>query len=159
VAGGGAVFQNAHVYLNVAPPQPAHVLNEFWSTMRLPWRPAVLLIVTAPLDVLKDSPPSSVVTTLIQRYALMGTPTVEEWIEIGGLVLKASDQSPIAGATVARMSGNETATTDSQGRYVFSGVRRGVNRFRASAAGMTPVERDIDVATDPPSTHIFQLAP
>ncbi len=159
VSGGGPVFQKAHVYLNVAPPEPPRVLNDFWSTMKLPWRPAVMLIVTAPLDLLLDSPPSPVVTTLIHRYAQIGSAAVEELIDIGGLVLKAADQSPIAGATVARLDSSDTATTDAQGRYVFTGIRRGVHKFRASATGMTAIERDIDIPADPPVTHIFQLAP
>jgi hypothetical protein len=159
VSAGGPVFQEAHVYLTVAPPEPPRVLNDFWSTMKLPWRPAVMLVVTAPLDLLLDSPPSPVVTTLIQRYALINTPTIEEWINSGGLVVRAADQSPIAGATVVRLDNNDTATTDAQGRYVFSGIPRGTYTFRASATGMTAVQRDIKIPGDPPATHIFQLAP
>lgn len=159
VVGGGQVFQNAHVYLNVAPPEPPRVLNDFWSTMKLPWRPAVMLVVTAPLDLLRDSGPSPVVMTLIQRYAVIGGAQIEEWIEIGGLVLKAAGQSPIAGATVTRLDNNEQVTTDAQGRFVFTGIQRGVHTFRASATGMTTVQRDIDVPADPPATHIFQLTP
>jgi hypothetical protein len=157
VSGGGPVFQEAHVYLNVAPPEPPRVLNDFWSTMKLPWRPAVMLIVTAPLDLLKDSPPSPVVTTLIQRYAQIGSAVIEEWIEIGGLVLRAAGQSPIEGATVQRLDNNDTATTDAQGRYVFTGIPRGIHKFRASALGMTAIERNIDIPAAPPSDHIFQL--
>jgi hypothetical protein len=159
VAGGGPVFQRAHVYLTVAPPEPSHVLNEFWSTMKLAWRPAVMLVVTAPLDVLSDAPSSPVVTTLIQRHAIIGGVGVEELIDIGGLVLKAADQSPIAGATVARLDGDDAATTDAQGRFVFTGIRRGVHKFRASATGMTPEERDINIPVDPPANYIFKLAP
>lgn len=159
VAGGGPVFQNAHVYLTVAPPQTPQVLNEFWSTMKLPWRPAVLLIVTAPLDMLQDSPPSPVVTTLIQRFAVIGGAGVEELIDIGGLVLKAADQSPIAGATVARLDSTDAVTTDAQGRFVFTGIQRGVHKFRASATAMTPQERDINIPVDPPANYIFKLAP
>jgi len=156
---GGVVFQNAHVYLTVAPPEPPRVLNDFWSTMQLPWRPAVMLVVTAPLDLLLDSPPSPIVTTLIQRYALIGTSTVEQRIDIGGFVLKAADGSPLPGATVTWTDESQAVTTDSQGRYIFTNLLPGVHSFIASAPGMTSINRNIDVPADPPDTHIFQLSP
>jgi hypothetical protein len=159
IPGGGVVFRNAHVYLTVVPPEPPRILNDFWSTMKLPWRPAVMLVVTAPLDLLMDAPPSPVVTTLIQRFAQIGSAAIEELIDIGGLVLRAADQAPIPGALVERLDGSGTATADAQGRFVFTGILRGVHKFRASAPGMTPIERDIDVPADPPATHIFQLTP
>jgi hypothetical protein len=159
IPGGGVVFQNAHIYLSVAPPEPPRVLNDFWSTMKLPWRPAVMLVVTAPLDLLRDSPPSPVVTTLIQRFTLIGTTTIEELIDIGGLVLKAVDDSPIPDALVERLDSVDSATTDAQGRFVFTGIGRGIHKFRASAAGMTPIERNIDIPADPPATHVFKLSP
>jgi hypothetical protein len=159
IAGGGPVFQNAHVYLTVAPPESPRVLNDFWSTMKLAWRPAIMLVVTAPLDLNQDAPPAPLVTTLIQRYGELGTPQIEEWIQIGGFVLRAADQTPLVGATVTRLANGDVSTTDAQGRYAFAGLRRGVQRFRASAAGMQSLERDIDVPADPPTTLVFALSP
>lgn len=156
---GGAVFQNAHVYLTVAPPEPPRVLNDFWSTMQLPWRPAVMLVVTAPLDLLLDSAPSPIVTTLIQRYALIGTSGLEQRIDMGGFVVKALDGSTIAGATLNWVDGNQTAITDSQGRFIFTGLMPGVHSFTASAPGMTSLNRNIDIPADPPATHVFKLSP
>jgi len=78
---------------------------------------------------------------------------------IGGLVVKAADQSPIAAATVTRLANNQVATTDALGRYVFTGLPPGVHTFRAAAAGMTPVDRSINVPGDPPARHVIQLSP
>jgi uncharacterized protein DUF4255/carboxypeptidase family protein len=157
--GGGPVFQEAHVYLTVTPPETPRVLNDFWSTMKLPWRPAIQLVVTAPLDLLKDSPPEPLLTTFIQRYVVISpTATPDEFIQIGGWVLRNADDSPITGANVERMGTEERAQTDAQGRFTFAGLRRGIHRLRASAAGMTPIERDLDIPAGPPEDHIFRLS-
>jgi len=158
VVGGGPVFQEAHVNLTVAPPEPPRVLNDFWSTMRLPWRPATMLVVTAPMDLLQDSPPAQAVTTFVQRMGSIDGTINEEWIDVGGFVVRAADNTPIAGATVTRLPQNESVTADSQGRYVFRRLKRGMQRFRASATGFLALERDIDIPGDPGSTHTFALS-
>lgn len=160
VAGGGPVFQAAHVYLTVAPPEVPRVLNDFWSTMKLPWRPAIQLIATAPLDLLLDAPPAPLLTTFVQRYVLIGgtAGNVDERIQIGGWVLRNSDDSPIAGASVRLTATGEEVITDAGGRYTFAGLRRGVHRLRAVAAGFTAIERDLDLPVAPPDDHIFKLS-
>lgn len=159
IVGGGPVFQQAHISLNVAPPETPRVLNDFWSTMKLPWRPALLLVATAPLDMLQDTPAVPLMTTFIQRYVPIGAADgVEEWIHIGGWVLRNVDDSPIAGATVRRVATGDTVTTDTQGRYSFSGLRRGLHRLRVEAPGLTAIERDLDIPAGPPEEHIFKLS-
>lgn len=167
VPGGGPVFQQAHVYLTVTPPETPRVLNDFWSTMKLPWKPAIQLVATAPIDLLQDLPPEPLVITFIQRYApatlnaqnvLVPAGTPDEIIQIGGWVVRNVDDSPIADATVERMATGETTQTDAQGRYTFAGLRRGINRLRASAPGTTPIERDLDIPAGPPEDHIFKLS-
>jgi uncharacterized protein DUF4255/carboxypeptidase family protein len=167
VTGGGPVFQQAHVYLTVTPPETPRVLNDFWSTMKLPWRPAIQLVVTAPLDLLKDSPPAPLVTTFIQRYALatldaanvlVATGAPDEFIQIGGWVLRNDNAAPIRDAIVTRVATGEQFKTDAQGRYTFAGLRRGIHRLRAEAAGMTAIERDLDIPAGPPEDHIFKLS-
>jgi hypothetical protein len=163
IAGGGAVFQEARVCLTVAPPEAPRVLNDFWSTMKLPWRPAIILIATAPLDLLLDAPPAPLMTTLVQRYGI-GDPigAAEEFIQIGGWVLRAADESPVAEATVRRLGPGgailEETTTDAQGRFTFRGLRRGITRLEASAAGLTTLARDLDLPVAPPEDHIFALS-
>jgi hypothetical protein len=160
IADDGQVFQQAHVYLTVAPPETPRVLNDFWSTMKLPWRPAIQLVATAPLDLLQESVPDQLVTTSVQRYFAnrAGTGEAEELIQIGGLVLRAVNDTPLAGVTVERMVTGETATTDSQGRFIFSGLRRGIHRLRAAAEGLTPVERDLNVPDAPAQDHVFRMS-
>jgi hypothetical protein len=160
VPGGGVVFQNAHIYLNVAPPEAPRVTHDFWNTMQLPWRPAISLIATAPVDALFDSPPSPPLISFVQRYGGIGTApgTFEEQIQIGGWVLRFAGDVPIAGATVLRVATGELVATDSQGRFSFAGLQPGIHRLRASAGGFTPIERDLDIPNGPPDSHIFRLS-
>lgn len=155
---GGPVFQQARIYLTIAPPEGQSVLKDFWTSMKLPWRPAIHLVAVAPVDLLQDSPPAPLLTTLVQRYASLGAAgEVDEWIQIGGWVLDAA-AAPIAGATVQRVATGETVVTDAQGRYTFIGLRRGQHTFRAEAPGKTPQQHDLQVPDGPPEDHIFILS-
>jgi hypothetical protein len=82
----------------------------------------------------------------------------DEFIQIGGWVLRDADGSPLPGAGVVHIANGETVLTDAQGRYSFAGLRRGIHRLRASAAGFTPIERDLDLPAGPPEDHIFRLS-
>jgi hypothetical protein len=160
VAGGGPVFQQGHTYLSVAAPETPRVVNDFWSTMKLPWRPTISLIVTAPLDPLLDTPPSPPMITFVQRTGGFNAAsnTFEEMVQIGGWVLLLAGDVPVAGASVVRVATGEESLTDSQGRYSFAGLRPGTHRIRASAAGLTPIERDLDIPNGTLDSHIFRLS-
>ena len=160
VSGGGDVFQNAHIYLNLAPPDAPRVVHDFWNTMQLPWRPAISLIATAPVDPLFDAAPSPAMITLVQRYGAIGAApgTFEELIQIGGWVLRLAGDVPIPGATVVRTATGEQVITDSQGRFSFAGLLPGIHHFRASATGLTPIDRDLDIPNGSPDSHIFRLS-
>jgi hypothetical protein len=165
--GGGPVFQQAHIYLTVAPPEAPRVLNDFWSTMRLPWRPAIQLVATAPLDLLQDAPPATLVTTFIQHYGLTLDGAnlaglAEEFIQIGGWVIDSATQGPLAGATVQRLGSGgvvlEGVTTDAQGRYTFLHLRRGTHTVQASFTGKAALTQDLDIPNDPAAKLIFALS-
>lgn len=157
VPGGGPVFQQAQLAFTVAPPEAPRVLNDFWSTMKLPWRPAIQLIVTAPLDLMVDEPPAPRMITFTQRYALIGTTALEEWIQIGGWVLKQVDGSAVPNATVLHVATNRAVATDPDGRWAIDGLRRGTHAFRASATGLTDDAHSINVPDGAPNQHIFRL--
>jgi hypothetical protein len=155
---GGDVFRSAHVTFTVASPEPPRVLNDFWSTMRQPWRPATMLVVTAPLDLLQDSLPDPPVLTFVQRLMFRDPDRlIDERIDIGGFVLRAQDKTPVVGATVTRLPENESVSTDARGRYFFARLQRGVHRFRVSANSLRTMQRDIDIPGDPAEQHIFEL--
>ena len=155
---GGAVFSSAPLQLMAAYPEGGQPLNDFWTTMKQSWRPALQLVVTAPMDLLLDAPPDPVVLKLIQRYALTGTTIAEHRILIGGQVVRAGADDPIVGARVELVAGGQESFTDSRGRFTFLGLSPGLHRIRASAPGHTPLERDVDVPGAPLSDHIFELS-
>ncbi len=163
IVGGGPVFEQAAVCLTVSPPETPRVLNDFWSTMRLPWRPALQVVATAPIDLLQDTPPAPLLATLVRRATAMGGAGVDERITIAGWVLRDADGSPLLGAAVDRLDMTtgtviETATTDAQGRFIFDGLQRGTNRLRATAAGLGPLQRDLNLPQTTPDDHVFRLA-
>lgn len=164
VAGGGPVFQQAHIYLSVAPPEGPRLLNDFWSTMKQPWRPAVHLVATAPIDLLQSSPPAPLMTTLVQRYGFADAPAAsfEELITFGGWVLRNDTGAPIPNASVERLTAAsaviETATTDAQGRFSFDGLRRGPLRLRASGAGLGPLVVNLTIPGALAAEHVLKLS-
>ncbi len=163
ITDGGDVFQQAHIYLTVAPPEAPRVLNDFWGTMKLPWRPAIQLIATAPLDLLRDAAAGPALLTIVQRYVRTdATSAPDELFLIGGWVLHSTDDSPISQATVSRVSGAqvlEDVKTDNQGRFVFTGLRGNVHTFYATAPGLTgPPPRTLDIATAAINDHIFRMS-
>ena len=160
VGGGGDVFQNSHIYFTVAAPEAPRVVHDFWNTMQLPWRPALSVIATAPLDPLFDSPPAPPMITFVQRTSIIGaTPAdFEEIVLIGGWVLRLAGDIPIPGATVTRVATGQQVTTDSQGRFSFAGLLPGTHRIRTAASGFTTVERDLDIPNGPPNSHVFRLS-
>lgn len=161
IVDGGTVLQQAHIYLTVASPETPRVLNDFWSTMKQPWRLAVPVIITAPLDLLRDAEPAPMVTTFIQRYANIASTTVDERIQIGGMVVRDDNGLPLLGAKVQRrsVSGNvlKEIMTDSQGRYSFAGLNRGNIRLHVEAAGMTAIDRNLSIPDGVASDYIFRL--
>ncbi len=158
IPSGGTVFNAAHVYLSAAYPEGGQPLNDFWTTMKRGWRLAVQLTVTAPLDLLLDGPAEPLVITFIQRFLPTGSATAEQRIQIGGRVVRAVGGAPVEGASVRLTAAGREITTDSRGRYSFAGLRPGLHRIRASAAGLTPLERDVSVPDGPPADHIFELS-
>lgn len=157
---GGVVFTNAHIYFTVGPPEAARMANELWQTMQLPWKATVSLIVTAPVDPLFDAAPSPLMVTFVQRFGGVNSAPAdfEELIQIGGWVLKKADDSPIANATVTRVDTGEQTMTDVLGQFTFTGLHRGMQTFSAAAAGMSTLEKTINIPVASADDHIFRLS-
>jgi hypothetical protein len=140
-----ASIADAQLPVVVLPQEGFPKYAEFWGTMQgaanHPWKPAVYLIVTLPVQ-LEKQVAGPLVTTRITEYLQSGTAqTVEVWVEIGGTVLdaKVPPEFPVPGAWVSleEVAGTRLATTitDELGRFVFNKIRPGnyLLRWRAGA--------------------------
>jgi hypothetical protein len=164
------VFNDWRMYLTTAASESSRALSEFWTTMKQPWRPAIQLIVTAPLDLrsplVPDGPP---VTTFVRRYTSFTSdiendpnptgPLIEEAIDFGGRVLRQSNNTPIKDANVVYVRTGRTMKTDEFGHFVLAGLRRGRHTIRVSAPGFVlAIQRDLDVPDGPLADHTFKLS-
>jgi hypothetical protein len=154
---GGPVFEQARIALTVAPPEIPRVLNDFWSTMKSPWRPAIQLVATAPLDLLADTPPARRVITLIQRHRFVDTVPSEDWMQIGGWVVKQLDGSAVPAATVRHDATGRTVTADAEGRWIMTGLQAGTHAFVASAAPFIDDAHNITVPNGAIAERVFRL--
>lgn len=142
-----------------AQPNSLEQLGEFWGTMENIWKPALVYVVTIPLDLLR-SITGPMVTTKIVGYEHKDRPeTRETLIQIGGRVFDATDPTRgIAGASVYLVEVEQTAVTDDEGRYTFVRLAAGTYTARARATGYHPGERTMRVP-GPTEEYEFALAP
>lgn len=163
VSGAGRVFDESDVYLAAAPSETSHTLSEFWTSMKQPWRPAVQLVATAPLDLLQDTQPYFPVVTLVRRFAQFPWPDktgplLDESIAIGGWVVRNdADNTPIEDAEVIRVVTGEKVKTNDQGQFVFLRIPAGRHRLRVVANGFPPKEQWLDVPNGSLNDHVFRL--
>jgi hypothetical protein len=148
-AGFPELIADAELPTTILPVEGFPKYAEFWGTMGNvhPWKPAVYLIVTLPVALLKEVA-GPLVTTRITEYRQSGKPeTAEVWIQIGGTVLDTSDATkppkPVARARVQleTETGNpategqllKATETDALGRFTFGELIPGRYRLRVSA--------------------------
>jgi Pvc16 N-terminal domain/Carboxypeptidase regulatory-like domain len=148
------IISEAELPTTILPVEGFPKYAEFWGTMGdvHPWKPAVYLIVTIPVEMPKQVS-GPMVTTRITEYRQTGKPeTAEVWIQIGGHVLDATGPQPIpiAGAWVQLETATgeplQTTETNALGRYTFNKLRPGPYRLSWRAGAFPePAPRLIDV--------------
>jgi hypothetical protein len=147
----------------IAPVEGFPKLAEFWGAMGIGnrWKPVLYLIVTVPVELLREVA-GPMVTTRITEYRQLGRPeTAEVWIQIGGHVLDASvnPPAPLPGAWVRLETATgeplQTTETNELGRFTFSDLRAGRYQLRTRVASLGEKKRpDVDV---PSSTGEYDL--
>ena len=99
-------------------------LLDVWSGLEAPPRPALLYVVTVPVE-LDFAFQAPLVLTRTARYASMpGGPIVAIGVHIGGIV-RRRDGSAVPGASVSLAGRGASAVTDALGRFVLAGVPEG----------------------------------
>jgi hypothetical protein len=156
------VIADAELPSIILPPEGFPKLAEFWgATKTVHWKPTVYFIVTLPV-VLQTDIAGPMVTTRITEYRANGSPqTAETWIQIGGTVLTGKPEEPVVEAWV-RIEDNlglalSTATTQTNGRFTFGGLRQGNYTLRVRALGLAEATRNIQVPS-PTGNYDVQLS-
>ena len=123
-------------------------LLDLWSALETPPHPALLYVVTAPLD-LEIEIQSPLVLTRTARYMRMhGDAPLEVGIHIGG-VIRDREGQPVAGVSVT-LAGRavEGAVTNAEGEFVLRRVPAGPVTLRVLRGDGAPRLVNIDVPSN-----------
>lgn len=158
-------FREVDLPIVIGSPEGFPKLAEFWGTMgsKQPWKPALHLVVTLPVELLQERS-GPMVTARITEYRQAGRPdSAEVRIQIGGHVLDArtdpSYPKAVVGAWVQlETTGGEAlqaTRTNELGRYSFVNVHTGLYALRVSAVGLGELisPRPIEVPPSQPGEY------
>jgi hypothetical protein len=131
------LYRDTELPMTVNPPEGFPKLAEFWGTLggNHPWRPAVHVIVTIPVEYVATAASGIVQHTLTVYRA--GADASEERAEIGGIVLDNLN-NPAARAQVFALDAQGVAARtmcDDDGRFVFE-LPSQVTQIYAAAFGL-----------------------
>jgi hypothetical protein len=127
-------------------------LGDYWSTMRVIWRPTIGLTITIP--VIPGAPPiiSPPVTTIAAEYLQQQEPgSMETMLTIGGRVLQGASETPVANAWV-QIQGTSAEVNQvyrrmlsrADGSFIFGGLWAGQYQLTAIAQGLGNLGRSIE---------------
>ncbi|MFW5772151.1 MAG: Pvc16 family protein [Phototrophicaceae bacterium] len=123
--------------------------SEFWSALGIAPRPSFTVVVTIALDlnqVIEEGP--AVITSEMrlqlkrgdteEAIAIPGTRTTT--FQIGGTVLQAGTDNPIAGALVRLVEYGVTVATGTDGRFQFIGLEAGNYNLEVTAGAVVTTQ-------------------
>ncbi len=149
-------FQDQPLPTQVLPAEGFPKLAEFWNGMAdVRWHPAIYLIVTIPVALLR-SMSGALVTTTMTGYRVTNHPEMTEiWLQIGGVVLDVTSpplELPIPGAWVRLETPGgdllQVAETNELGRFTFERLRERQYRLRTGAPGIGAGQRLVTVPSE-----------
>jgi hypothetical protein len=149
-----ARFRDYDLPMSLVPPDGLAKLSEFWTTMgaTMRWKPALYLIVTLPLVLVRENE-GPMVTTRFADYRRWDAPEAAEMLlQIGGTVLRDAGGGafvPVSDAWVQiETLGGVTlqhVQTNELGRFTFARLRESQYRLRTTALGLGQQVRVVDV--------------
>lgn len=120
---------------------------DIWSALETPPRPALLYVVTLPVD-LEVALEAPLVLTRTTRYLRIGDGAVaEHGVHIGGVVRDRKGK-PLAGARVAAAGQVFEATTSSEGEFVLPDVGTGSVTLRVLRDGRPEKRVTFEIPSD-----------
>jgi hypothetical protein len=147
------LIADAQLPISLLPVEGFPKYAEFWGTMGNvhPWKPAVYLVVTIPVELTREVM-GPLVTSSITEYRRSGLPqTAEAWMQIGGTVINRIDSSKVPVGTWVGIETRptnkllQTTITDESGRFTFAKLSPGPYRLRVTDLELGEKEREIDV--------------
>lgn len=138
---------NLPISARVSQPEDGPRAGDLWNGLELPPRPALLYLLTVPLDLDLTLESPLVLTRALSLQSTEGAlpGSAGRSSTIGGTVRDPAG-APIPGVSVWREnSAAPGALTDRDGRYILSNVPNGALPLRVARPGGTPVRYDLRV--------------
>jgi hypothetical protein len=143
--------------IHVSTAQPDESLKnitDFWNAMGNNLKPMLNYIVTLPVD-LDIAFTAPLVSTRKLEFHQTGEAETEDWLQIGGTVRKkGKGEAVLAGVAISVKQGGNRATTDQEGNYRLSRIKKGNYIFEVTAPGRAAREIEITV---PGTTYDIEL--
>ncbi len=148
---------NLPITARVSQPEDGPRAADLWNGLELPPRPALLYLLTVPMDLnLTLESPLVLTRTLTLQSAEGELPSLAgQSTTIGGTV-RGPDGAAIPGISLWRENSAALGVvTDSDGRYVLSNVAEGTLTLRVARIGQSPVRYELIV---PSSSYDLELS-
>lgn len=134
---------------------------EFWSALGGKLRPSISLSAVITLDPAMAPVYAPRVSSKTVRVHPLGDAAQPEatLFALGGLVRRADNQAPVAGASVTLNETGQTTQTDAQGGYRLAVPRNGPCHIQVRASGYAAQTRAVVVPGNSPTAFDIQLTP